>query len=141
MGLAVLTGHSGGNLDTETVAGLQLDAGGVGGRVPVQGVDAGGRGGGGQVTRRPGSAGTIVSTVPDIEIVKTESVVVRVVRIRGLSFDQKLVLDGQTSIKLILDPAVIKLQLRIQRLGLNLRFSVLQIALHLVTCLMPIFFK
>lgn len=80
-------------------------------------------------------------TLPDIEIIKTQPVIISVINVRGLRFDQELMFDGKASIKLRLDPTVIKLKLRIKRLRLDLRFSVLQIALHLITCLMPIFFK
>ena len=60
---------------------LDLEAGGEGGRVAVQGVDAGAGGRAGQVAGRAvrGLARVTQATIPNVEVVKTQSVIVSVV--------------------------------------------------------------
>ena len=143
--LAVSPGPRG--LGGEQAAGLRevvvldLEAGGEGGRVPVQGVDAGAGGRAGQVAGGAvrGLARVAQAAVPDVQVVKTQSVIVSVVQIWGLGLDEQLVFNGKILVKLRLDPAVVKVEdvihVEVHGLGLNLRLSVLEVSLHLVTSL------
>lgn len=77
-----------------------------------------------------------------IEIIKTEPVIISVVRVRGFRLDQQLVLDAEAGVELCLHPAgAVKLKITVKRLGLYLRLCILQISLHLIAGLMPIFFE
>jgi len=96
---------------THHVVVLQLDGGAEGGRVPVQGVDAGAGGAGGQLAgRRVGVLVTVTDpSVPDIEVVKAQSVIISIVLVRWLGLDDEFVFDGtEILLELSFDPAAVK---------------------------------
>ena len=143
---------------------LHLDGGGEGRGVPVEGMDGGGGGGGGEEARggvgvlRP----TSKTPIPKVQLVQAQPVIVCIVLkinglasfidgrqsaahlIRRLRLDDELVLEG-VRLKvlleqLVLDPGGVEVKVVsevVQPLHplLLLHVGLLQVALHLVTCL------